>query len=626
MKFLHVILPTKRMMETYIQMIRENYPREDHIFYFLGKCPKSEESLFEYGNVVELADGESKFDKIRNFYRDISDCDYIVWHCLTLSPKFVLFFSVFPYFLKKMIWVMWGIDLYEFNRPICSLKDRLLNHLNWRLRRAIRYVAAIFPTDIPAYKKIFQKKENTLVFYAPYPMRKKVFFDLENLNPNVRRANGEIWIQIGNNANSFNRHLDILETIKKFADQKVRIFIPMSYGNDWHNKIPNYVDIVQAKAIEYFGEERVTVLKKLMPLDEYSKFLDQMDIIIIATDRQNALGNIEKNMFSGGKVYLSEKNPLYAYFNEQGIQVGKYEDIDNENFDEFSKFQDNRKIRRWMINAGYPENNIIYWNNLFKAFGYPNALSEDKLGSEEERMNQAVAEIKAHSTEKIKMNYINLEKYIYANRSAADRRMNAQNVVFVGEDDSVKCLIEKMHNENIQVHYQWNILGMIDWEMIDVREMIAGYNTISTLREVKRKGLDNEKLAIFCDDPVKRENYFTYLEPKEEDLCSIRLYGSYIAPDIRWKREECICIGRGSQMNNHCEVGRLLKVGDQSYVGCNCKIGDYVTIGDHVFIGENTVIGDGAVIRNGVHLISGSVINANYVAEEGKDVNVICRE
>lgn len=117
------------MMETYIQMIRENYPREDHIFYFLGKCPKSEESLFEYGNVVELADGESKLDKIRNFYRDISDCDYIVWHCLTLSPKFVLFFSVFPYFLKKMIWVMWGIDLYEFNRPICSLKDRLLLNL-----------------------------------------------------------------------------------------------------------------------------------------------------------------------------------------------------------------------------------------------------------------------------------------------------------------------------------------------------------------------------------------------------------------------------------------------------------------------------------------------------------------
>ena len=40
MKILHVTIPSKRMMETYIKMIRENYPKEEHVFYFLGKCPK----------------------------------------------------------------------------------------------------------------------------------------------------------------------------------------------------------------------------------------------------------------------------------------------------------------------------------------------------------------------------------------------------------------------------------------------------------------------------------------------------------------------------------------------------------------------------------------------------------
>lgn len=609
MKFLHIILPTKRMMETYIQMIRKYYPEEDHVFYFLGKCPKSEKDLFTYGHVFELADGHNKFEKIRNFYRDISDCDYIIWHCLTLSPKFVLFFTIFRHFLKKMIWVMWGIDLYVFNRPVHSIKDKIFNYLNWMLRKSIKYVVAIFPTDIPAYQRIFHKTRLDHIFYAPYPMREKVFFDLENLGIYKQRANGEVWIQVGNNANSFNRHLDILKAIKKFSNERIHVFIPMSYGNDWHNKIPNYIDLVREKAIEYFGEERVTVLKTLMPLDEYSKFLDQMDIIIIATDRQNALGNIEKNMFSGGKVYLSEKNPLYTYFNQQGISIGKFENIEEENFETFAKPLDNRKIKDWMIKTSYPQNNIVYWNRIFQALGYKMALNEAFFEEESSRILKAQKEIRQHANEKIKMNYINLERYTHVNGSARRSRQCATDVVLVGVDSSVKELIYRLDFENHSVGYKWNIMGIINDSMIDVPGLPGGCNVISTLSQFQIG--ERDKLAIFCDPPYKRKKYYFALRPKEDQLCSLNFNNSYISPKVQWEKEPCICIGTGSQINSGCHLGRLIKVGVQTYIGKNCRIGDFCTIGDHVFIGDGVEIGDEVVIENGLHIISGDTIKMN---------------
>ena len=304
MKFLHVVIPSKRMMETYIRIIRSYYPEDKHTFYFLGMCPPSQSELFKYGNVIELNEGRNKLEKIRNFYNDMQQYDYIIWHGLILSPKFAFFLYFFRKFLKKSIWVMWGIDLYSFKRNNKGFKNKIINYINYEIRKHIKYPLAIFPTDIDAYKKIFNTK-NTKIYYAPYPIRKKVFWDMELLNDASKRANGEVWVQIGNNANSFNRHMDILDVISKFSNEKIKVFIPMSYGNDWHNKENNYIDAVREKAIQIFGEKKVVVLKNLMSIDEYSKFLKQIDIMIIATDRQNALGNMLKNMYAGGKVFLS---------------------------------------------------------------------------------------------------------------------------------------------------------------------------------------------------------------------------------------------------------------------------------------------------------------------------------
>ena len=618
MRILHVIIPTKRMMETFVQMIRRNYPLDEHTFYFLGKCPKSEIDLFNYGNVVELENGKNKLHKILNFYKDLSKYDYIFWHGLVISPKFSFFLYCFRQFLRKSIWVVWGIDLYSFNRNSGSLKDRAINYINKAIRAKMRYIVAIFPTDIEGFNKMFPNNNVEHFFYAPYPMRKKVFFDLENLDKSSVRKNGELWIQIGNNANSFNRHLEILEHLKKFKNENVRIFIPMSYGNDWHNKIPGYIEIIKQRAIEYFGENRVTILTKLMPLDEYSKFLKQMDIVIIATDRQNALGNILKNMYSGGKVYLSEKNKLYKYFLSQGIRVNKFEDIKNESYSSFSKMSDNTLIKNWMIKNHYPENNLLFWDTIFKQLKYPNALHIDDLTVEINLRNKKIMkEIQKHAGPKEKANYVNLKRY---EDSEKNRKLKTvPKIVVVGSDKSTLDKLNYMEKEN-NVRIKWDILGIIEEEMVDLKELASGYNTIGTIEGYKAE--ENVRYVILSDDIEKRKKYFTLLCAEEIKTFTVRFSNSYIDQGIKFRGTSYI--GKFCAIGTNVVLGNLVNVNNGVVIGQDSIIGDYVTIGENSVIGMNCIIGNDVEIGNNCIIANNCIIGNGEKVKNDTIINKDC--
>lgn len=588
MKFLHVAIPSKRMMETYIKMIRAYYPEDEHTFYFLGKCPPSQSDLFQYGNVVELKEGRNKLEKIKNFYSDIQHCNYIIWHGLVLSSKFAIFLYFFRVFLKKSIWVMWGIDLYSFKRSNKGLKNRIINHINYKIRKCIKYPVAIFPTDIDAYKKIFNRK-NTKVYYAPYPIREKVFKDMESLGNSLKRANGEIWVQIGNNANSFNRHIDILNALSKFANEKIKVFIPMSYGNDWHNKEYNYIDFVREKAIEIFGEKKVVILKNLMSIDEYSKFLEQIDIMIIATDRQNALGNILKNMYAGGKVFLSEANTLYDYFLHTGIKINKFEDIKKMDFSTFCEPVDNQKIKYWMIENHYPQINILYWDRLFNDLD----IDHHKVLSTcaQPKVENILDEIKVNAKIHEKMNYVNYSRYMYKNNKMLKKIDAAKDVFIVGYDSSCVKIIQCLLHDN-EINYKWNLMGIISENMIDLQDNAYGINTVATIENCQ--DYDSVSCINFCDDPVMRKRYFTAISKHKGQFESVILHNANIGAGFCY--EEAFFLGTNSIISHNCKLGKFVKIGHNVIIGCNCRIGDYVTIGDNVVVGDNSVISDYAVV------------------------------
>lgn len=593
MKYLHIILPTKRMMGTYIEMIRKYYQINEHAFYIIGKVPKSEEVLFQYGNVIQLNRGQNIFEKIKNLYNDFFKYDVLIWHGLVISPKIALFLFMNRRFLNKSVWVMWGIDLYSWKRNPKSLKDNLINYLNQNIRKNIMGIVAIFPTDIQNYKKII-KNDLSKIFYAPYPISRKGFFDLENKSDNSQRTNGEIWIQIGNNANSFNNHLKILEDLRQYKDEKIKLFIPMSYGNDWHNKVPNYKELVKNKAVEYFGKDKVVVLRNLMSNDEYNEFLSQIDIIIIATDRQNALGNILKVMYSGGKVYLSEKNSLYDFFNEKDIFIEKFENIKNMTFLEFIKPTNNFRFKQWMIKNYYPESNVLLWDAIFKSYDKKSALSNEIYNKLILSYQNIANFIKENSHVIEKKNYLSLSRYIYVDKNINRKFSSLHDLIVVGTDRSSIKLISALFNIN-KANYKFHIIGIVDNEMYDIGNNAHGYNTIGTINNYKIKSQDY--FINFCDSPLKREKYFRYLKKRGALFATIKLNNIAIGSNVKF--DEAYYLGNNSVIGFNTILGKFVKIGNNTVIGCHCVIGNFVTIGDNCIIKDNVIIEDYKIIESG---------------------------
>ena len=75
MLFLHIVPPSKRMMNTYFRMLREHFPLEEHRFLFIDQCKESESELFDYENVGELQ-GENSKERLKDFFRE---CCVMAW-------------------------------------------------------------------------------------------------------------------------------------------------------------------------------------------------------------------------------------------------------------------------------------------------------------------------------------------------------------------------------------------------------------------------------------------------------------------------------------------------------------------------------------------------------------------
>ena len=156
---------------------------------------------------------------------------------------------------------------------------------------------------------------------------------MDHFDAERERDNGEKFILVGNNAYTFNRHLEALEAMSRFSEEKLKLYIPLSYGNDWYDKERAYKSTVAEYAYESFGPEKVEVLNKLIDTNQYTNLLMNMDVAVIASNRQNALGNIFRLLYVGNKVYLSRDNPMYQYFLPEGIDVYEVDTISSCSYD-----------------------------------------------------------------------------------------------------------------------------------------------------------------------------------------------------------------------------------------------------------------------------------------------------
>ena len=261
-------------------------------------------------------------------------------------------------------WVIWGADLYESllefkgyelyydkakqykvragRMPVwayvlsTTIRDYFLYRREEQLIKKLSYVITDNGCDEDVFKKYYGDKH----VYFPGTIN---YYPIENLidpsKHNKECSGNSIWV--GNCAAPNGNHVWVFEKLAGFSDD-IKIVSPISYGDA---RFMRYID---EEGCRLLGNKFVP-LKDFLPANEYyAKFL-QANAFVFGHFRQCAVGNILMALFFGGKVFLSNRNPLLPMYKESGFDIYSIEDDLTEEFAVKPLSDEQRKKNRDLV-------------------------------------------------------------------------------------------------------------------------------------------------------------------------------------------------------------------------------------------------------------------------------------
>jgi len=302
----------------FIDFVAEHFDITQHSFIFL-QAPEYKYGMTKETDVIWI---DKKY-KVVELLKYMYETDKIIIHGLW-SPRLIQLLFIQPWLLKKCYWVMWGGDFY-FPETQSWIKKQVIK----RMGHFITYIKG----DYELVKQWYGAKGKyhecfmyTSNLYKEYDIQLK--------------THDTINIQIGNSAGPTNNHLDILEKLKKFKDENIKIFAPLSYGDEETAKK------VSAKGEEHFGEKFIP-LTEFIPFEKYLEFLGEIDIAIFAHKRQQAMGNTITLLGLGKKVYMRSDITPWQLFKDIDVKVYDVENIEIELIDDTTRIANKEKIKEY---------------------------------------------------------------------------------------------------------------------------------------------------------------------------------------------------------------------------------------------------------------------------------------
>ena len=182
------------------------------------------EELKTFPNVFLLPDTAESYHQV------LANCDWAFFHYMP-SPKRVL--QLKKKYLNKIIWRTWGNDGKVIIKPDAPFSVRAARKVFgevFRRRverfRAIGIANAVDAEDI---KKRFRSVSGRC-FRLPYPNPLMTEAYLQQLRADCK-PHDTLNILIGHSGHPEDRHIEILEMLRKYMDENIRVFFILSYGD-----------------------------------------------------------------------------------------------------------------------------------------------------------------------------------------------------------------------------------------------------------------------------------------------------------------------------------------------------------------------------------------------------------
>jgi len=339
----------------FIEFTNKNFDSSNHTFLIL--CLKKDSQFLstyqKIDNCKVLFNKNIYFKNVASFKM----ADQIIVHQLNKPALMASLLLFYPSAFQKMVWVLWGGDVYLNARDKPSLKEMLLEKLRCIVISKLPLMVSYLKGDYEHIVRNYDTKAEYLkADYTSFITKNQV----EQIQSSIQLSSSTI-IVVGNSADPSNEHLQVFGYLEKFKDENIIIQSLLSYGG---NK--TYIETVKKEGRLTFGE-KYQPIENYMTFDEYLKFMAESDICIFNHKRQQGLGNLKVFFALQKKVFISEVTSPYAYFQRIGLAINSTERIKNLSFDEFKGQTKSTSIqnRDIMLNEINERNIVSDWQQVF---------------------------------------------------------------------------------------------------------------------------------------------------------------------------------------------------------------------------------------------------------------------
>ena len=323
----HIIM-LEKFTQPFIDIINNHFDKENHYFYIISKNDSVYTLDRSNENIIEV----TPFNKIESLLillKILYKSEKIIIHGLNSKVIDIVFFFQ-PWLLSKSYHVMWGGDFY-FPKQQSFFKKIIIK----RMGHFVTYIKG----DYDLIKE----------WYGTNGQYHECFMYTSNLYKefNIKESvHGTIKIQIGNSADATNEHFEIFEKLKKYKEEDIVLFVPLSYGDE------GYAQKVIIKGKEIFGE-KFKPLVDFMEFQAYLDFLGEIDIAVFAHKRQQAMGNIITLLGLGKKVYLRDDITPWKMFNDLDIKLFNVKNIEIELINNDIKTKNKQLVKEYFSKENY---------------------------------------------------------------------------------------------------------------------------------------------------------------------------------------------------------------------------------------------------------------------------------
>lgn len=359
MKILH-IFPISLYSNIYLDFIAKNYNHEEHEFIMMdiGGKIQTEKKYYDIFKMIDVStfcfkDVFTLSKRLKN-----NDYDKLVVHSLYMNYLVLSLFLNRRILNKTMITLWGGSDCGKFtvskeNRKY-FLQAIAYNIVRGVVFRRVKEIGATLLSDYHSVVRDYKTKAPMVECKYLIPTCQ------EFLTWNKPKEDAIIHIQVGHSGSQNGNQIEVLEKLEVYKNENIRIYCPLAYGDDFH------IDRVIAFGKKAFGDKFIA-MKELMPSKEYAAFINKMDILIINTEIQQALGNIYSYLYAGKKVYLKKNKELDNYFTELDFITYKTEDIDKDYQTFITLDEDVKNKNHKNSEVQFDSSKIkVFWDKIFK--------------------------------------------------------------------------------------------------------------------------------------------------------------------------------------------------------------------------------------------------------------------